>query len=47
MANAFYVFADGTFGLIYILPFCFLCTCLCAAQNLSSPSTPVLAQKPV
>lgn len=34
MANAFYVFAHGTFGLIYCLPFCFLCTCLRAARDL-------------
>ncbi len=47
MANAFYVFADGTFDLIYILPFVFLCTCLRAALDLCRPSTPVLAERPV
>ena len=35
MGNAFYVFADGSFGLIYVLPLCFLCTCLRAALDLS------------
>ena len=43
MANAVYVFADGTFCLIYILPFCFLCTCLRAALELGRPSTAALA----
>lgn len=39
-ANAFYVFGDGTFNLIYIMPFFLLCTCLRAALDLRrrSPS---------
>lgn len=47
MANAFYVFRDGTYSLIYILPFFFLCTCLRAALDLRRPITPTLAPKPV
>jgi hypothetical protein len=33
-ANAFYVFGDGTFGLIYVMPFFLLCTCLRALPGL-------------
>jgi hypothetical protein len=33
MGNAFYVFADGTFGLIYAAPFFFVCTCVRAEQD--------------
>ncbi|MHC1766323.1 MAG: hypothetical protein AB9869_18830 [Verrucomicrobiia bacterium] len=46
MANAFFVFADGTFGLIYVTPFFFVCTCVRAVLDLATPSTPPLAQKP-
>jgi len=42
-ANAFYVFGDGSFGLIYLLPFFFLCACVRAALDLSRPSPPVAA----
>lgn len=43
VVNAFRVFADGTFGLIYILPFFFVCTCLRAALELTKSCTPTLA----
>ena len=45
MANAFYVFADGEFGLIYLMPLLFLCTCLRAGQDLITPSTPAPTEK--
>jgi hypothetical protein len=45
VVNAFRVFADGTFGLIYIMPFFFVCTCIRAALDLTRPSTPALAGK--
>jgi hypothetical protein len=32
--NAFRVFPDGEFNLIYWVPFCLLCTCIRAAANL-------------
>ncbi len=44
--NAFRVFADGTFGLIYIMPFFFVCTCIRAVLDLTKPSAPALAGKP-
>jgi hypothetical protein len=46
MVNAFRVFADGTFGLIYIMPFFFLCTCLRAALDLAKPRAPAPAGEP-
>lgn len=33
-ANAFYVFGNGTFGLIYVMSFFLLCTCLRALLGL-------------
>ena len=31
--NAFYIFGDGTFNLIYVLPFFLLCTCIRAVMG--------------
>ena len=42
LVNAFSVFADGTFRLIYIMPLFFLCTCLRAALDFHRPSKPDL-----
>jgi len=38
-ANAFYVFGDGTFGLIYVIPFFLLCTCIRALQGFKWTAT--------
>lgn len=46
-ANAFYVFADGTFGLVYVMPFFFACTCVRAMLDLAGPSTPAPVVRPV
>ena len=38
-ANAFYVFGDGTFGLIYVIPFFLLCTCVRALLSFKEIAT--------
>jgi hypothetical protein len=43
MANAFYVLGDGTFNLIYVMSFLFLCTCLRVILDLKRRSLPVSA----
>ena len=45
-ANAFYVFVNGAFGLIYVMPFFFVCTCVRAAVELTPPRTLALAGRP-